>query len=245
VSWGISPSERIASVKGLTLFSDLAIVACSTIVSAADEKRFWRRQTIFYESDPIKQVILLLSGCVKITQLGLGGQEVILRLCVPGEVVGDFPPSGNVEHWSTAQVVQSSIALVWQVAVFERLLDSFPAFRRNVVRALEERLREMEQRFREVSSELVASRLSSELVRLTSRFGNSVDGHKEILLSRRELAQLTGTTLSTVSRLLSRWQKLGIVNIRREAVEVRDFAALTELAVGETELTFLAANHEK
>jgi CRP-like cAMP-binding protein len=105
----------------------------------------------------------------------------------------------------------------------------------------------MEQRFREVSSELVASRLSSELVRLTSRVGNSVDGHKEILLSRRELAQLTGTTLSTVSRLLSRWQKLGIVNIRREAVEVRDFAALTELTVGErlTELTFLAANHEK
>jgi CRP-like cAMP-binding protein len=146
--------------------------------------------------------------------------------------VGAFRPSVNYHHCSTAQATQPSTAIVWDSATFERLLGSFPAFRRNTVRALEERLQEMEQRFREASTEKVGSRLSSELLRLSNRLGHTVNGEcVEISLSRLELAQLTGTTLFTVSRLLSRWQKLGIVSIGREAVLVLDFAALTQLTL--------------
>jgi CRP-like cAMP-binding protein len=88
----------------------------------------------------------------------------------------------------------------------------------------------MEQRFREISTEDVRSRLSSELIRLSSRFGHGVDGDGEIRLFHTDLAQLTGTTLSTVSRLLSRWQKLGIVSVRREAVQIHDVAALMQFS---------------
>jgi len=99
------------------------------------------------------------------------------------------------------------------------------------VRALEERLLEMEQRFREVSTEKVGSRLSSELVRISDRLRRSPDnGHLEITLSRAELAQLTGTTLFTVSRLLCQWQTQGIVRVRRESVLVQDFAALAQIS---------------
>jgi CRP-like cAMP-binding protein len=52
----------------------------------------------------------------------------------------------------------------------------------------------------------------------------------EIGLSREELAQLTGTTLFTVSRLLSQWEKQGIVSSRREAVVVCDVQALAALS---------------
>jgi CRP-like cAMP-binding protein len=228
-----SPSEKIALVQRLTLLSGVSPAACATIISAAYEKRLWRRQTIFSEGDPVQQVMMLLSGCVKITQLGLRGNEVILRLSWIGEMVGDFQLSANCKHFSTAQTVQPSLALVWQVASFEKFLDRFPAFRRNTVRALEESLHKMEQRFREVSTENVGPRLSSELIRLSNRFGCGVNGQSEIPLSRGELAQLTGTTLSTASRLLSRWQRLGIVSIRRQVVQVCDFAALTQLTLSE------------
>jgi CRP-like cAMP-binding protein len=99
------------------------------------------------------------------------------------------------------------------------------------VQALEERLLEMEQRFREVSTEKVGSRLSSELVRISDRLRRTPDnGHLEITLSRAELAQLTGTTLFTVSRLLCQWQTQGIVRVRRESVLVQDFAALAQIS---------------
>ena len=228
-----SPSEKIASVQRLTLFSEVSAAACATIVSAAYEKHLCRRHTIFSEGDPVQEVMMLLSGGVKITLLGASGNEVIVRLSGTGEMVGDFHPSPNCRHFSTAQTVQPSVALVWQAASLETLLDRFPTFRRNTVRALEERLREMEQRFREVSTENVAPRLSSELIRLSNRFGRLVNGPKEIPLSRGELAQLTGTTLSTVSRLLCQWQRLGIVNLGRDVVQVCDFAALTQLTLSE------------
>lgn len=226
-------NARGSLIQGFALFADVSPSDCSTIVACAREKRFARRQNIFSEGEPVRQVTLLLSGCVKITQIGVNGTEVILRLNGTGEVVGAFRLCADCHHCSTAQAVQPSTALVWDAVTFEKLLERYPAFRRNIVRALEERLQEMEQRFREVSTERVGSRLSSELVRLTNRLGRPSEGHLEITLSRAELAQLTGTTLFTVSRLLCQWQTLGIVKIRREAVLVRDFAALTQLSQSE------------
>lgn len=210
----------------MPLFSDVSAADCSTIISAAHERRLWRRQPIFFVGDRVEQVFLLLSGCVKITQQGPGGNQVILRLNGIGELVGTFGLWSNCKHCSTAQAVRPCTALVWDVTTFDKLLLRFASFRRNTVCALEERLEEMEQRFRELSTENVESRLSSELIRLSKHFGCAVCGHREICLSRRELAQLTGTTLYTVSRLLCRWQALGIVSIGREVVEVRDFTAL-------------------
>ncbi|PYX68024.1 MAG: hypothetical protein DMG78_26350 [Acidobacteria bacterium] len=135
-------------------------------------------------------------------------------------------------HCSTAQAIRPSTALVWQAATFDKLLARFPAFQRNTVRALEERLHELEQRFREVSTDKVGSRLSSELIRISNRLGPA-SGNAEIGLSRSELAQLTGTTEYTVSRLLTRWQTLGILSSRREAMQVHDFAALAQLSESE------------
>jgi CRP-like cAMP-binding protein len=228
-----SLSEKIAFVQRLPLFSDLSRAACGAIISAAHEKRLLPRQTIFSEGAPVQQVMMLLSSHVKITQLGLSGNEVILRLSGIGEIVSDFQPFANGKHFATAQTIQPAVALVWEMVTFERLLDGFPAFRRNTVRALEERLHELEQRFREISTENVGPRLSSELIRLSNRFGCGINGNGEIHLSRGELAQLTGTTLATVRRLLCRWQKLGIVSIRRGIVQVCDFAALTQLTLRE------------
>jgi len=90
----------------------------------------------------------------------------------------------------------------------------------------------MDERFREISTEKVAPRLSSQLGRLLLQMGNRVEGGIEISLSREELAQLTGTTLFTVSRMLSRWEQDGIVKARREAVLICDSQALVELAEG-------------
>jgi len=79
----------------------------------------------------------------------------------------------------------------------------------------------------------VAVRLSHQLVRLLNQVGRRVNGAIEIRLSREELAQLTGTTLFTVSRLLSDWNDRGIVSTRRESVSVRNFQALARLAESE------------
>ena len=224
--------QKAASVQNFALFSGISPSDCASIVSTAREKHFQRGETIFAEGDPVRLIWLLVAGCAKITQLGLNGNEVILRMNGSGEIVGAFGlcSQAKCEYCSAAQTTQPSTTLVWEAANFEAILRRFLVFHRNVSHALQERLQELEQRFREVSTEKVGSRVSSELIRLSKRLGRPIDGQREVNLSRAELAQLTGTTLFTVSRLLCQWQSLGIVSARREVVRVRDVEALAELS---------------
>lgn len=221
-------TRREALVKPSPLFADIPASECREITSAAHEKQFARRQTIFLEGDPVRRVVLLTSGCAKIVQLGQSGAEVILGVRGPGEVVGTVGLRPQDRHCSTAQALGSATALVWDAAVFETLSQRSLQLRRNITNILCQQLHELEERYREISTEKVSVRLSHQLIRLLNQLGR-VNGGLEIRLSREELAQLTGTTLFTVSRLLSEWNQRGIVSTRREAVSVNNFQALAEL----------------
>jgi CRP-like cAMP-binding protein len=176
--------HRADLVHGFPLFSHISLIDCTEIVSAADEMEFLRRQTIYCEGAPIRQILLLTSGCVKITQVGLSGAEVILRLLGPRDVVGAVGGGARVNHCSTARALRSSTALVWAADVFEDILEQFPTLRRNTARILDQRLEEIEERFRKVSTERVASRLSNAIARLMNQVGQYVNGAVEISLSR-------------------------------------------------------------
>ena len=127
--------------------------------------------------------------------------------------------------------MQPCAVLAWQVEIFQALMESFPAFRRNVLGVLQERLHELEHRFSEIITKNVEARLSNELIRLSERFGKPIDGHSEVYFSQKELAQLTATTPCTVSRLLGNWQRRGVVSLRKGVVRIRDLAALTQIAL--------------
>lgn len=229
-------AQRVGAVNGITLFADLTPAECAIILSMSYEKTFARRQKVFCEHDPVTQVVLLISGCVKEMQVSQNGGEVILRLDGPGDLVGPAWRSSQ-QHQAAAQAMQVSSAFVWDADCFERLAVRFPVVQQNMARILENRLAAMQLRFREVSTDTAASRLSNELLRLLDQMGQRVDGHLQISLSREELAQLTATSLFTVSRLLSRWEELGIVTAQREAVLVRNLSALAGVAQTESRYT--------
>jgi CRP-like cAMP-binding protein len=212
------------------LFSNILPRDCETIVSAAHELRFHRGQTIHIEGDPVRRVVLLTSGAVKIIQHGENGTEVILRLCGQGELVGTLGVPKKGVHCSTSHALRMSDALVWDRTVFESLSGRFPILRLNAALILGKQLNDLEERFREVATERVAMRLSRQVIRLTNQVGMPVDGGFEINISREELAQLIGTTMFTVSRLLSEWDRQGILETRREAVVIHDLNALEEVS---------------
>ena len=220
---------RTDRVRGCSLFSDMPDEDCARVVAAAHERTYPRSKAIFFEGDPVRQIVLLISGCVKLSQSGNEGQEVILRLAGPGEILcGECFPRFN--HCSTARTMTPSTALVWEANQFLAVAERFPTLRRNMSCVLTHTINQLEVRFREICTERVAPRLSSQLVRLVSQVGRPLDGYVEIDLSRRDLAQLTGTTLFTVSRLLSQWEEQGIVKPHRQGVLVLNVPALEDLS---------------
>lgn len=229
----ISSERKSAPAERASLFTDLQPQERKEIVAGAVGVEYARREAIFQEGDPVRSVILLTEGSVKNMQFGRNGTEVILRLSGPGEFVGKIGPCSRERHGSRAQALRASKALVWGVAEFEALAQRFPTLRRNCSRLLCRQMDDLEERFRLISTERVSTRLSHQLIRLLGQVGHETDGVMEISLSREELAQLIGTTLFTVSRLLSEWDQLGFVSARREAVSIRNLQALRELAEGE------------
>jgi CRP-like cAMP-binding protein len=225
----------VTLVRHSPLFANIPPADCREIVSLASEREFSRRDIIFLEGDPIRHVTLLTFGSAKVMRLGQNGTEVILRIAGPGDVVELTGLSSHGRHGSMAQALSASIALIWEAGTFQNLAERSPALRRNMLEVVAQRLQELEDRYREISTEKVATRLSHQLLRLFNQLGRRVDGNGtlKINLSREELAQLTGTTLFTVSRLLSNWNERGVLTAGRECVYVHNIQALREFAENE------------
>lgn len=222
--------RRVDAVQRFEAFSEISAADSGVILAEAQEVQVQRHTTIFSERTPASQVAMVLSGCVKLTQDSRNGQGVILRLHGPGDLLGEVGDLAGAQHRYSAHAVQNSMVLVWDTDSFEGVVKRYPMMRRNVASILERHLTELEIRYREVSTEKVAARLGNLLVRLVNQVGKKCDGHVEVALSRRDLAQLTGTTLFTVSRLLCQWETQGIVSARREAVLVHDVEALLDMS---------------
>jgi len=212
------------------LFSGILPADYTRIAAAARVREFERGEMLFIEGDSVQQVLLLTSGFAKINKLGLSGSEVILRFSAPGDVLGAVGLFSTGRHCTTAQSFRMCRALVWEPPVFKALAETFPVLHQNMARIVGGELLELEERFREVATERVAPRVARQLVRLLDKIGRRVEDGIEISLSREELAQMTGTTLFTVSRLLSAWEEHGIVKPRREGVTVCDIPALNAIS---------------
>ena len=152
--------RKVRLVQHSPLFVNIPPADCQEIVSAASESEFSRRDIIFLEGDPISHVTLLTSGSAKVIKLGQNGTEVILRLAGPGDVAEVTGLSAQSRHCSMAQALSASTTLIWEVSAFQALAERFPALRRNILNVVAERLQELEDRYREISTEKVATCLA-------------------------------------------------------------------------------------
>lgn len=218
------------TVERSPLFSGIPPEDYTRIAAAARVKEFSRGQMLYSEGEPVRQVILLTSGFAKLSQIAQSGTEVILRIGVPGDVFGAMGLFSNGMQCTTAQTIRVCRALVWEASAFKALVERFPVLHLNMVRVFGGYLLELEERFREIATERVGPRVARQLVRLLEHMGQPVDGAVDIGLSREELGQMTGTTLFTVSRLLSAWEARGIVRPRREGVTVYDVPSLRAIS---------------
>jgi CRP/FNR family transcriptional regulator, nitrogen oxide reductase regulator len=204
------------------LFAGLSTSDCIRIGSSASARVFDRHDCLFNQGQPGDKLMLIQYGCVKLTQVSASGNEVILWMSGERESIGFMlgAGEGTCPYTCSAQAMDRVGAIVWDYPRFSVFLEQFPQIRANMNTILFSRLEELQERFREIATERVACRLAMALLRLIKQVGRPHHSGVQVLLSRGELAQLVGTTLFTISRILSKWDDDGIVLARREAVVV-------------------------
>ncbi len=213
-------------IEHCPLFAGISSKERRHILSTAPIRQFLKGQIIHRQGEPVEELALLTSGCAKLVQFSSNGAEVIFRLCGPGELVGLEEVLTKYPNRTTVHALQSCEAVIWPITTFDFLCQRFSRLGLNAVTILGAQLKEMEERFTEISTKQVPARLSRELARLTDQIGYQENGMLVIHISREELGQLTGISLYTVSRVLSEWQRRGILRTRTREICIQNWEAL-------------------
>jgi CRP-like cAMP-binding protein len=218
---------------GVPLFQGLDDDALAAATADARLVRVAPGRTFFREGEPARSFFVLRRGRVKFTQVSAEGHEVILRMIGLGEPFGGV---SAIEEGSTypvtARAVEPSEAYAWDGTKVTALMHRFPSIAINAARMIARRLHDLQRQHRELMTERVERRIARALVRLAEHSGRRVEGGVQIdfPLSRQDLAQMTGTTLFTVSRTLSGWEADGLITTGRRRVVVRQPHRLMRIA---------------
>ncbi len=195
-------------------------------------KRVPRGDFVFLEGSPAESLNVLAEGRVKVIRESDEGQEVILRLIEPGDIFGGAGGWGEPAYPASARAQENSVVLQLSASSFMSLLADHHQLAVALIRELGRRLRNAEARIRDLQTERVERRLARTLLRLASKTGVKTKTGIDlgVPLTRQDLAELAGSTLSTVSRTLSAWEQQGIVSGGRERVTITAPHALVALA---------------
>lgn len=208
--------------NGLRLFYKVEPAAREEILAAATRVRRARGERFFGQGAAAQYFYILQQGRVKLTQLTADGELVLVRLVVPGEAFGGVAAMGNQTYPVSAESADASVALAWGGRTMERLLRRHSQLAINFIAFLADRLHDMQARYEELATEQVEQRLARVLVRLVRRTGKRVESGVliDVRLSRQDLAQMAGTSLFTVSRILNRWQDRGVIRSQQRRILV-------------------------
>ncbi|HVG72245.1 MAG TPA: Crp/Fnr family transcriptional regulator [Vicinamibacterales bacterium] len=225
-------ADGSAFAKAIPLFTALDGAALDEVKAAAQMRRVGAGATFFREGDPASSFFVLDSGSVKLTQLTPEGHQVVLRLVGPGDAFGGVAAFGGGTYPITAEAVTDAAALEWLGSVMTRLMERHPRLALNALQFVASRLHELEVRYRQLATEKVERRVARALLRLVQQAGRPIEAGVliDLPLSRDDIAQMTGTTLYTVSRIVSRFETDGLLEAGRQRVVIRDSKALARIA---------------
>ncbi|MFQ5790460.1 MAG: Crp/Fnr family transcriptional regulator [Acidobacteriota bacterium] len=191
-----------------------------------------RDSSFFRQGQEAKSFFVVIDGRVKVSQVTPEGHQIVVRYAGSGEMFGCVPLYGGKEYPATATAVTRCEALAWDRPAVDRLMERYPRIAINALELLGEELTQVRSRYQELATERVERRVARALLRLVSQAGKKVKGGVliEFPLSRQDLAELTGTTLHTVSRILSGWQQMGIIESGRRRIVIRKPHGLVSIA---------------
>lgn len=222
-------AKRLAHVP---LFQGLAADVLSRIVTRGQSKQVDASRFFFTEGDPADEMFVLTSGRVKLTQLTPEGHQVVLRIISAGDAFGGVGAFGDPLYPVSAEAIEASAALGWTSVTMRAILEEHPAMALNALHFVAGRLHDLQRRYRQLMTERVERRIARALLRLVREAGRRVDAGVAIdfPISRQDVAEMTGTTLYTVSRLLSAWESRGIVQSQRQHIVLTKPHALVAIA---------------
>ena len=205
-------------------------------MSSARVRRLAGNTAIFDQGDAEVRAHVLIEGNVRISQSGSDGAEIVMRFIAPGEMFGTVALFTDGRYPADAVTLTESLEVSWSETELFELIRRHSPIAINLIRVIGKRLQEVQNRLREVSTQRVEQRVARALLRLVRQAGHrTTDGMAiEIPLRRKDVADISGTTLHTASRILTAWEKAGLLVSRNQRLTIRKPSEIQRIADNST-----------
>jgi CRP-like cAMP-binding protein len=222
----------VATLAELPLFRRVSPEHLTRLSTLSSLRTYERGEGVFNEGDPSEVFIVVLSGRIKVFKHTPAGGEIILEIFGPGEPLGAVAVYELRPYPASAVAIEPATCLRVPRPDFLTLLEQHPDLVRGLLSSLSHRLVELTARLSEVSGARVETRFARVFLKLARQLGRTDRGGTFIPLplSRQELADLTGTTIETCIRIMSRWDKDEIVQTTKDGFVLVNAAALEDIA---------------
>jgi CRP-like cAMP-binding protein len=213
------------------LFRGLGPAELDRIVASAGCRKLPRGAMLFQQGSEPAELYLLTDGWIKMTHVTRNGDQIALRFMQRGDHVGGAALFRGVPFPATATAASDASLVTWKASFIRECIAGSSVVAQNALRLVGDRADDFLSRIQELASDPVEVRLARHLMELVRTSDRRTERGVSIAfpISRQDLAELCGTTLFTVSRILTRWRELGLVDPGRQGIVVRDAARLAEM----------------
>lgn len=219
-------------IHALPIFSAMGDAELDDVIAHAKAQRIPQGSSVFQQGEIASSFFVLLHGRLKVVKVTPHGQQVLIRFVSPGDIYGIAKALRREDYPATATAVIDSITLVWPSEIWDDVMAAHPSLATNVMQMMGDRLQEAHTRLKELSTEEVEHRVAHTLLRLIAQSGRKTEEGMliDFPITQQDLAQASGTTFHSVSRVLGAWENAGLVTVGRRKIVVRDVQGLTDVA---------------
>lgn len=225
-------SDIIATISRSELLNGLAAEDCGRIIASGRVYDIPQGDFFFHQGEDATMLYILISGRTKLSQVTPEGQQVIVDYFGSGMGLGIIMALNQTPYPLSAEAIEPCSAIGWSRDTMLDLMRDNSQLALNGMNMVGRRFTQMQHRFQELATQRVEQRIARALMRLVRQFGRRVD-HGVLIdmpLSREDLAQMTGTNLYNVSRILSKWEGAGLIATGRKQITLLKAHELVVLA---------------
>jgi CRP/FNR family transcriptional regulator len=220
------------ALRSSSLFRRVATDDRVRLAAVARVRDYARGDVIFREGDASEAFYTVVNGRVKVFKMLPSGKDVILEIFGSGDPLGAIAAYEGRPFPASAMALEETTCLLLPRRDFFALLEQHPSLVRGLLHGMTQRLIELTNRVAQLSGGKVEARLARLFLKLADGSGRSERGgvFVPLALSRQELADMTGTTIETCIRVMSRWGKDDVIRTEKDGFLVLDREALEEAA---------------
>ena len=224
--------NMVQVVRTVPLFASLRERDWEEVASQLTGLCYHREAYIFFEGDAPENLYVVWMGRVKLVRHSVDGRDVVLDVLGPGRLLGEVAVFEGRSYSQTAQAMEEVAAIAIARNDYLDLLQRYPTLALAVINELGRRLRVANDLVQSLAVDRVEQRIARALLRLAMYNGTPTkDGLMiQMRLTRQDLADMTGTTVETAIRIMSRFRKQGWITTQRGRVIIKQPDQLNQVA---------------